>query len=480
MSGRATSCRVRIMFFMGCIAVTSGCSDSPIGTDFEEMPVLSAAENLWRAAPDGIPSYIDEDEVRIARILPTYGGHYLDEDGTTIVFLKDLERAAEITPTLLSLLQSSGDTPRPKAAAVRFRQADFDFLTLARWRSIDLPRRVGPIPGVRLIGTDIRNNRITVGIDREDARGAVASALRVNGIPAGAVEIQLLNFNLEAGGWASDPVSTTTCTDCLSGYTHTLRGGWRVWGRRSPTIQSRCTLAMIGRGTELGATGLDVAITSSHCTATMDRMDGTEFRQPAEWDGGIGAEQWDGAVHQRGDWCNYFEGCRHGDVAILRLNNYRNQDIGSIQRPDRVGSDKVSHNREFPIHSLHRGRLNAGATVQMVGSTSGWQSGTQTQHCFDVKVYVNVTDMRQIWLVCQGLVRWGIAQGGDSGAPVFREEPSLWSPDFSRVQVVGFHAGGFIGDDNRHYGWYSSALGSMTTDRFGDIDPFWGVRWTKY
>jgi hypothetical protein len=471
--------RTRFVPFLLAAAFAAGCSDAP--TEVEPAPKPgAAAEILWRAAPDGVPKYVDEEEVSIARILPEYGGHFIDDDGSVVVYLTDLEQAAEVTPIILRHLRATSATSLPKGVNVRYRQAEFDFLTLSRWRSVDLPRHAGRIPGVRLIGTDIRNNRISVGIEGEDAREAVLSVLRANAIPSRAVDLQLLNFDSVEKATAFDQAPSSSCADCLTGYTHTLRGGWRIWGRRSQTIESRCTLAMVGRGTAHGALGSDVGITSSHCTATMDQMDGTEFRQPDQWDGVIGAERWDGSVHPRGDWCNYFEGCRHGDVAILRLNYLRNHDIGSIQRPDHVGTNRVSQNREFPIYSLLNGRLNAGAVVQMVGSTSGWQSGTQTQRCYDVKVFTNVTDMRQIWLVCQGLVRWGRAEGGDSGAPVFREEPSLWSPDFQRVQVVGFHAGGFIGADNHRYGWYSSALGALNTDRFGDIDPFWGVHWTKH
>ena len=64
---------------------------------FLMMGALLAAGPAVRAqeeVPTGLT--LDEEFARLAEAVPGFGGLYLDDEGTTHVFLKDLSRAREV------------------------------------------------------------------------------------------------------------------------------------------------------------------------------------------------------------------------------------------------------------------------------------------------------------------------------------------------------------------------------------------------
>ena len=100
---------------------------------------------------------LDQEFARLAEGVPGFGGLYVDEEGTTHVYLVDLSREREV---------------RDLGERVEVHQGEYDFRDLFAWKAA--VRDVLARPGTVSLDIDERRNRLVVGVEREALAGFTA------------------------------------------------------------------------------------------------------------------------------------------------------------------------------------------------------------------------------------------------------------------------------------------------------------------
>jgi hypothetical protein len=371
---------------------------------------------------------LDEALVEVGRVLPGFGGLWVDEDGVLTVRvvgadaiadpgeLEVLEgRVHDVLSTVLGpdYLRQVGDasyTGEPGGsetaapAALRLVGADYDVLQLAEWRN--RAEAVLGVPRVVLTDLDERRNRVTIGVESEEAREAVERALSAQKVPLEAVIIEVVK-----------PIHFKS----LRSRHRPVVGG----------VQVEADIAVFGFGLcTMGFNALHEDrrgfVTNSHCTRRRGENDGTDFHQPTDPlnpfanQQKVGDEQFDPRFRTSTP-CPAGQSCRTTDSAFVE---YDDSDFygSTIARTslwtksldiDPLGSAFAPVAEIFfPI---------SGVTLNKVGRTTGWTDGTLGRTCFSA----TVADAAGITMLCQYEVnqpsgRSGIVDNGDSGSPVFR------------------------------------------------------------
>jgi hypothetical protein len=114
---------------------------------FWQVAILSGAAAA-RAQDQGLaemPSILDQEYARIAEQVPGFGGLYLDDRGTTHVYLQDLSYAREV--------QYLGER-------VEVHQGDYAFRDLQAWKSE--ARGLLSRPGILALDIDEARNRLVI------------------------------------------------------------------------------------------------------------------------------------------------------------------------------------------------------------------------------------------------------------------------------------------------------------------------------
>ncbi|HEY4575965.1 MAG TPA: hypothetical protein VIJ26_18435, partial [Thermoanaerobaculia bacterium] len=96
-----------------------------------------------------MPQTLDQEYARMAERVPGFGGLYLDEQGTTHVYLQDLSRAGD--------MQGLGDR-------MVFQQGDYNFGDLFAWKDQVRPQLAQP--GAVYLDIDEQRNRLVFGVER--------------------------------------------------------------------------------------------------------------------------------------------------------------------------------------------------------------------------------------------------------------------------------------------------------------------------
>src|SRR5262245_3881838 len=113
--------RQRTVLFVSLVAGTvffNACSDPT-------QPTSSSADKVGFE-----PIQQFEDPVALLRGIPGFGGFFFDRDGAPTVYLRDVSARAQVERSLGPWLLSQGVGP----AALRVRQADYDWPSLERWQ----------------------------------------------------------------------------------------------------------------------------------------------------------------------------------------------------------------------------------------------------------------------------------------------------------------------------------------------------------
>jgi len=347
--------------------------------------LLAAAPALWAQAEE--PPSLDEEYARIAERVPGFGGLYLDERGTTHVYLQDLSLAEKV--------QDLGEQ-------VEVHQGEYDFRDLYVWK--DELRPLLAQRGAAFLDIDERRNRIVFGVEREslgDFDQELQSLLRNTSIPYQAVVVE------EAE--AFEPV------ELLTDKIRPVPAGAQISRPLNANTASVCTLG--ANATWFGMFGL---VTASHCSKTRGDVDGTKFSQnlPSE-ENQIATEIIDPPWFVFGV-CPPGRLCRRSDALFAFYDSpvlsQQGKIANTIDCPAASGSllvdpdkPRISVSGALTVNVL----LPAGLPVRKVGRTTGCTSGLQTSTCVDTNVKDTIFTM-----VCQNIVSAG-ANKGDSGSPVF-------------------------------------------------------------
>lgn len=275
------------------LAVTSfllACGDNP-GRDPAEPILPDAPAALGRSAE--IPEWLDTDFVKLAGVIPGYGGHYFQRDGTTILYLSDAANRANALHTLRAALNSDF---RGKTVAlngrIEIKAADFEFMDLTRWR-LKAGRLLARKGMLSLLGTDKAANRIVVGVRNASYLSLVHDQLVAAGIPSEALDLREVSLDdakivPEDGGGGGGGGSTTSSPN-LSEYATSLLGGYQIATEMNiDHKKGACTLGAVGDGKGFATapyTALhhNYAVTVSHCTPSYFEADlGIDFYQPVD------------------------------------------------------------------------------------------------------------------------------------------------------------------------------------------------------
>lgn len=436
--------RIPLRLLIVPIAVSwTGCGDLPptgAGAGIPAAPVSAVS-----AAPVDRP---DEAEMAaLARAVPGLGGYYLAGDGALVVHLTDLAQARAATEALLPVARRQN----PGGVPVRARQARFTFLELQAWRD-QLSDPLLSLDEVAFVDLDEGQNRVTVGVTRDEARGRVVALAVERGVPPEAVHVVR-----GAPGVSQDTVvygaylyTWPEQGETLNSYRRPLMGGLQLGFRKAgmdPNTYTFCTLGFSAR-----LNGYRVVITNTHCSKSTWDRDDTSYFQAEPGDGRyVGYELRD----PNGESCGFMSlnVCRNADASAVYVEVGVRDSLGYIARP--VGPPAIGRsqygtlagsrvvdaaNPVFPITG--RASVTQGAPAHKVGASTGWTRGDVDRTCVDVKVkYRTYSVMR-----CQKFATYS-STGGDSGAPVFALQPD------GTVLLLGIHWGE---TDDRAFAIFSS------------------------
>jgi hypothetical protein len=327
-----------------------------------------------------VPLSLDDEYAQMAARTPGFGGLYLDERGTTHVYLQDVTRAGE--------MQGLSDR-------VVFEQGDYDFRDLQAWK--DQVRPELAVEGAVFLDIDERRNRLVFGVEREAIdrfTEELQRFLRDTRVPPAAVIVE-----------AAEPIQPL---ELLTDKIRPVPAGVQI-----SSSGGACTL-----GTNAVRAGVKGFITASHCTATVGAVDGTAFFQSTFAAGNqIGVEIVD-PPSSLGGSCPPGRRCRHSDAAFIAYDSASLSAGAKIANPLfwGVGSGTLQTSLvmpRLPVGKFLFGSMPSGSIVYKVGRTTGGTFGSVTGTCCDSNVLFS-----KVTMLCQDRVAAG-AGPGDSGSPVF-------------------------------------------------------------
>ncbi len=331
------------------------------------------------------PMNLDDEYARMAEKVPGFGGLYVDEKGTTHVYLQDLARAGEM---------------QGLAERVVFHQGDYDYRDLYAWKNQVRPELNEA--GAVFLDIDERRNRLVFGVEREAIdkfTGELQSFLKGTRVPPEAVIVE-----------AAEPIQPL---EMLTDKIRPVPAGVQISRPINSTSYSICTL-----GTNAVRFGVKGFITASHCTATRGVVEGSVFFQNTP--GGsnqIGVETIDPPFIVGGS-CPAGRLCRSSDAAFVAYDSTVLSAGPKIANPLvwGLGSGTLTVSPVTPrltVTGFLFGSVSSGSVVYKVGRTTGGTFGSVTNTCVDTNLFAST-----ITMLCQDWTGAGSA-GGDSGAPVF-------------------------------------------------------------
>jgi hypothetical protein len=132
------------------------------------------------------------DERWLAAVIPSYGGHYFDADGSIHVYLANLADSQPAKYLLAPIAEerrrrvSSSDRTMP---TIEYHHGAYTYLELTSW--LDTARHhVFAAEGVRGMGIDARRNAVAIGVENERAGADVIDSLTRLGVPRGAIQVR--------------------------------------------------------------------------------------------------------------------------------------------------------------------------------------------------------------------------------------------------------------------------------------------------
>lgn len=375
------------------------CADPTSGSQPNESLHGATASNARTvSAPAVRPDVgVDSEFASLASEIPGFGGLVYDRDGTPIVYLVDQGQQALARTTIASRMSQLN----AKAAAMQFRDAQFDFAKLYAWRQALPP--VLALKGVLFLDVDEAANRIRIGVANATAADRVRAALVSLKVPMEAVLIT-----------EAKPFQALAA---LTDYTRPPVGGLQIAVPYTSDPQGAGFYCTLGFNAYQYADTSIGFVTNSHCTKTQGGVEYSNYYQPDYSSNGnlIGVEIAD-PTYLTGGTCPTGRRCRYSDAAFATYYPIKGT-IGKIARTTERGSSSgpLTIDPAMPRFTIisETAYPHMGETIDKIGRTTGWTSGTVTSSCTDI----NVADS-DVTLLCQDLVAAG-SDHGDSGSPVF-------------------------------------------------------------
>jgi hypothetical protein len=382
------------------VLAVSACQDTVEPSPTPGTPPESP--ELQRLAQEPSP-----DPVALARVVPGFGGLFLDSSGKPAVYLTDPNQRGVAERALAGFARSEGFSP----TQLQIRKGDFDYLTLDAWAGRATPEALA-VRGAVFVDLDERSNRLRIGVEDGTAESEVKKVTARLAIPAAAVIVE-----------RTAPIQLAAT---LQNRVRPVRGGLQI-----NFLQFACTL-----GFNAQKNGVNSFITNSHCTEIQGGNQGTRFYQPLSSTANsfIGTESADPGYFA-GGVCPVKRRCRYSDAARATYQSGVSFNLARIARTTSrgalLGSITISTSNPFFTITAERANPVAGSQANKIGRTTGWTFGQISATC--VAVNVSGTIITQL---CQSLVNAGVG-GGDSGSPVFS-----WPGTGGNVTLLGILWGG--------------------------------------
>jgi hypothetical protein len=254
--------------------------------------------------------------------------------------------------------------------------------------------QVMSLPGTVFADYDEAIGKLVFGVENAQAATGVQRALAARGMAAANYEVLV-----------TEPIHQVA----------TLRGHWRPT-RGGIQIHFSRNLCTMGFNATHVATEERSFITASHCTEKQGGVEGTEYFQPSQsFDPTVVAvEVADPPYVAGGPDCPRGARCRFSDAARALYSTDVASDQGYIKKTTGANNGSVEVDGDFTITGQddETTEFTLGATLHKVGRTTGWTNGEVIRTC------ANTNSRGNIHLFCQTFVE-AVADGGDSGSPVF-------------------------------------------------------------
>ncbi len=386
---------LRTLLAAGALAL-SACLDA----SGPREPDPSAATTVASQEPG-------DEQAALARVVPGFGGLFLDETGAPTVYLTDPGQRLTAQRAIVGMAREHGFD----ASALRVRKGDFTWRQLDGWFG-PASRNALAERGVIYADLDEASNRVTIGVENADAGGRARAVLHRLGVPDRAVLIR-----------ETPPIEFVAT---LQDRVRPVGGGLQInFGNFA------CTL-----GFNALRNGVASYITNSHCTNVQGGTEGTKHYQQDRFHANtqIGTEAAD-PVYFTGGACPAARRCRFSDSSRGKYLAGVSRTLGRIVRTTSRGSltGSLTISTANPSFTINSERANSlvGQTVNKIGRTTGWTFGKVVGTC--VTTNVDGSDITQL---CQSFVSAGVG-AGDSGSPVFN-----WSGSGNNVRLAGILWGG--------------------------------------
>ncbi|HEX5575666.1 MAG TPA: hypothetical protein VFX42_07310 [Gemmatimonadales bacterium] len=377
----------------GTLILAAACSDRTEPTAPDNPPATVSLQPRSQGTPD--------DPIALARQVPGFGGFYLDDQGTPVVYLKSVAERGNAQRALAPFFQSQALS----ASQLRVLPARYEWAQLESWSSQATTEVLG-VPGTVFVDADEASNRVAIGVEH-GARARIQGIVARLGIPKEAVVLQ------ETGQVR---------------FAATLRSKVRpvVGGLQINFPGFLCSL-----GFNAMRNGQRSFITASHCTNHQGGVENTPYYQPLQTSTSpkIATEVSDPAYF-RGNGCPPGLRCRFSDAARATYTPGTTSSLGKIAKTTGPNNGSITLNGSFNI--ISEGSAAVGQVVGKVGRTSGWSTGKVIQKCANYAV----EDVGQF---CQNVVSARV-DFGDSGSPVFKGS--------SNVTLVGLLWGVILNQNN--------------------------------
>jgi hypothetical protein len=365
------------------VLISSACADAdkdtptaPDGAAPRSVQTLKSERKSHRT--------LDERFARVDSVADGFAGMFLDEG--TLVIRRKPARATQASIRAAVETEFGRDMDLA-GVPVRFESAHYGWLELNRW-----------FESLRgLLGTGLAHsldiaedrNRIVVWIQPDMSVDAVLREIETRGVPREAVKIE-----------ARLPAKTRVS---LQDRVRPLWGGLRI----TRSDQGYCTLGFLAKD------GFEnpYFVTASHCTYYVAAPDGTIFYQNTpSANNRVGFEIHDPYTFACTE--NEYYGCRYSDAALIAIDDGVWWDFGGIARTTSVGSITLDQQSGWFFEISSHGLAILGMELSMIGSESGWTTGTVTNTCQTTAPLGG-----GFTRICQVRVTGNNADG-DSGAPV--------------------------------------------------------------
>lgn len=355
----------------------------------------------------------DDRLADVARLVPSFGGFFIGDDGRLQVYLLNTSHLPAALQAIVAVF-GRGQLPLDEPVAL---QARYNFTQLKAWHDLH-QRETLALPGVSSVDIDEMHNRLEIGVSDYAAVERVRQTLERLSVPAEAVTIS-----------AVAPMKML----------QTLRSKWRpiAGGIQITSSLGNCTLGFLA--VVQNKAGF---ITNSHCTMVFG-LNNSEVITQANGNKAntIGVEQFDPPLWTDSP-CPSGRLCRRSDATFI------GRDAGAVQPSPLVEGDfgylliADLPNAGVPVKHRITSRAEfsvAGAWVDKVGRTTGRTHGKIIGTCVTTnQANPDGTDTGRT-MICQNVVD-AVADGGDSGSPVYNLEP--WPDGSTGVRLHGILWGG--------------------------------------